>query len=149
MSESTPTSQGRGFFFDFGPPTNESEAEGQSPLKSANTSAGSHSLLRSQTKQRKQRSAREWWEAAKKHRETGSKTTGKLPRSLLKEQTEASAFELNLPPEHLKNSPLCPKNPRHPSGGTGVCVYHGQRRSVGLKQLKRISTDRTEHSHAV
>lgn len=28
-------------------------------------------------------------------------------------------------PEHLPNSPLCPANPKHPSGGTGVCVYHG------------------------
>jgi hypothetical protein len=25
-------------------------------------------------------------------------------------------------PEHLPNSPLCPANPRHVSGGTGVCV---------------------------
>ena len=146
MSESTPTSQGRAFFFDFSPPTNESEAEGQSPLKSANTSAGSYTLLRSRTEQR---TARDWWEAAKKHRETGNKTTGKPPRPLLKEQTELSAFELNLPPEHLTNSPFCPKNPRHPSGGTGVCVYHGRRRSVGLKQLKRVSTDRTEDNYAV
>jgi parafibromin len=146
MSESASTSQGRGFFFDFSPPANESEVEGQSPLKSAGTSAGSHSLLRSRAEQRK---AREWREAAKKHRETGSKMTGKPPRSLLKEQTESSAFELNLPPEHLTNSPLCPKNPLHPSGGNGVCIYHGRRRSVGLKQLKRVSTDRTEHGHAV
>lgn len=29
-------------------------------------------------------------------------------------------------PEHLPSSPLCPANARHPSGGTGVCVYHGR-----------------------
>jgi hypothetical protein len=30
-------------------------------------------------------------------------------------------FALNVP-EHLPTSPLCPVNPRHPSGGNGVCV---------------------------
>jgi parafibromin len=140
MSESTPTSQGRGFFFDFSPPTNESEPEGQSPLKSANTTAGSYTLLRSRTEQR---TAREWWEAAKKHRGIGNKSTIKSPSSTLKDEIKISPFELNLP-EHLTNSPLCPKNPRHTSGGTGVCVYHGRRRSVGLKQLKRNSTDRVK-----
>ncbi|MCJ1334149.1 accessory factor associated with RNA polymerase II [Thelotrema lepadinum] len=29
-------------------------------------------------------------------------------------------------PEHLPNSPLCPKHPRHRSKGTGVCPYHGR-----------------------
>ena len=39
-------------------------------------------------------------------------------------------FELNVP-EHLPNSPLCPKHPknRH-TGGRGVCVYHGRRLST-------------------
>ena len=29
-------------------------------------------------------------------------------------------------PEHLPNSPVCPKHPKHKSGGMGVCVYHGR-----------------------
>ena len=29
-------------------------------------------------------------------------------------------------PEHLPNSPLCPRNPTHRSGGNGVCPYHGK-----------------------
>jgi hypothetical protein len=29
-------------------------------------------------------------------------------------------------PDHLPSSPLCPANPKHTSGGTGVCVYHGR-----------------------
>ena len=28
-------------------------------------------------------------------------------------------------PEHLPTSPLCPRHPKHRSGGKGVCVYHG------------------------
>ena len=39
-------------------------------------------------------------------------------------------FELNVP-EHLPNSPLCPRHPKHSSGGKGVCVYHG--RNAGSK----------------
>lgn len=38
-------------------------------------------------------------------------------------------FELNVP-EHLPNSPLCPKNPKHRSGGKGVCVYHGRNKAI-------------------
>ncbi|KAI9785448.1 MAG: accessory factor associated with RNA polymerase II [Candelina submexicana] len=39
------------------------------------------------------------------------------------------AFELNVP-EHLPNSPLCPKSPLHKSGGRGICVYHGRNRTA-------------------
>ena len=39
----------------------------------------------------------------------------------------AMHFELNVP-EHLPSSPLCPKHPKHKSGGKGICVYHGRNR---------------------
>lgn len=29
-------------------------------------------------------------------------------------------------PEHLPNSPLCPRHPKHSSRGKGVCPYHGK-----------------------
>ncbi len=29
-------------------------------------------------------------------------------------------------PEHLPNSPLCPRHPKHRSRGNGVCPYHGK-----------------------
>ena len=29
-------------------------------------------------------------------------------------------------PEHFLTSPLCPRHPKHRSGGTGVCIYHGR-----------------------
>ena len=32
-------------------------------------------------------------------------------------------------PEHLPNSPLCPRHPRHKSGGRGKCIYHGRNES--------------------
>lgn len=41
----------------------------------------------------------------------------------------AMNFELNVP-EHLPSSPLCPKHPKHQSGGRGICVYHGRNREL-------------------
>ncbi|MCJ1297859.1 accessory factor associated with RNA polymerase II [Hypocenomyce scalaris] len=42
-------------------------------------------------------------------------------------ETLDDQFQLQVP-EHLPNSPLCPRHPKHKSGGTGICVYHGRRR---------------------
>ena len=33
-------------------------------------------------------------------------------------------------PEHLPNSPMCPKHPKNKSKGKGVCVYHGRKLSI-------------------
>lgn len=33
-------------------------------------------------------------------------------------------------PDHLKGSPLCPRHPKHNSGGTGFCPMHGRNRSA-------------------
>lgn len=45
------------------------------------------------------------------------------------------AFDLNVP-DHLPNSPLCPKNPKHRSGGKGICVYHGRNHTVPLEEFE-------------
>jgi hypothetical protein len=33
-------------------------------------------------------------------------------------------------PDHLPGSPLCPREPKHSSGGTGVCPVHGKRSNL-------------------
>ncbi|KAL8965941.1 MAG: hypothetical protein Q9183_003607 [Haloplaca sp. 2 TL-2023] len=43
-------------------------------------------------------------------------------------EEERDRFELNVP-EHLPSSPLCPRHPKHKSGGKGVCVYHGRNKT--------------------
>ena len=48
-------------------------------------------------------------------------------------QQAVNKFELDVP-DHLPNSPLCPKNPKHPNGGTGICVYHGRRHTDSMPQ---------------
>ena len=48
-------------------------------------------------------------------------------------EDERDRFELNVP-EHLPSSPLCPRHPKHKSGGKGVCVYHG-RNKIGAEEM--------------
>ncbi|KAF2141427.1 uncharacterized protein K452DRAFT_288123 [Aplosporella prunicola CBS 121167] len=43
-------------------------------------------------------------------------------------------FEWDVP-EHLPGSPLCPLSPKHKSGGKGICVYHGRRKTKRAENL--------------
>ena len=54
-----------------------------------------------------------------------------LPFRFEPDARSESRFELNVP-EHLPGSPLCPRSPLHPSGGKGICVYHGRTRTLPL-----------------
>lgn len=46
---------------------------------------------------------------------------------------KTAAFEFQVP-EHLPSSPMCPANPKHVSGGMGLCVYHGRQKDpLGFK----------------
>ena len=45
------------------------------------------------------------------------------------EMSLAGGFDLDVP-EHLPNSPLCPRNPRNAANGKGICVYHGRNKSA-------------------
>ncbi|KAK8128416.1 hypothetical protein PG984_009524 [Apiospora sp. TS-2023a] len=60
------------------------------------------------------KSSKEWWEVPVS-----------VPR--WEDMRAGSTFEFHMP-EHLPNSPMCPANKKHKSGGTGVCVYHGRRK---------------------
>lgn len=60
--------------------------------------------------------SREWWDI----------NLEPVARRMSKDTS--NEFVLRIP-EHLPSSPLCPMHPKHKSGGRGVCVYHGRRRS--------------------
>ena len=63
--------------------------------------------------------------AASVHRrisETGQYWIGTPP---IEEGMTREEFVLSVP-EHLPNSPMCPRHPKHKSGGKGVCIYHGR-----------------------
>ncbi|KAK4993579.1 hypothetical protein LTR66_005961 [Elasticomyces elasticus] len=55
------------------------------------------------------------------------------------EEESENDFELNVP-EHLPNSPLCPLNPKHKSGGKAICPLHGRKKTV-LRQYTDPTKD--------
>ncbi|KAK6957711.1 hypothetical protein Daesc_000499 [Daldinia eschscholtzii] len=81
---------------------------------------------RQERHKRKSGSSKEWWEVPVA-----------LPRY---ETVPQSPFEFDMP-EHLPNSPMCPANKRHTSGGTGVCVYHGRRKRSRVESGNNQSED--------
>ncbi|KAK4986107.1 hypothetical protein LTR66_007962 [Elasticomyces elasticus] len=55
------------------------------------------------------------------------------------EDESENDFELDVP-EHLPNSPLCPLNPKHKSGGKAICPLHGRKKTV-LRQFTDPTKD--------
>ncbi|MCJ1284524.1 accessory factor associated with RNA polymerase II [Xylographa opegraphella] len=99
----------RGFFFDFRPPGEDSEP---TPLSREASSVNRKSFQSFGTKPEGSDSQkeREWF------------------RVRVQTFSDQNTFELDVP-DHLPNSPMCAKNPKHTSGGKGICPYHGRART--------------------
>ncbi|EHK24879.1 uncharacterized protein TRIVIDRAFT_146649, partial [Trichoderma virens Gv29-8] len=126
LDEDTADGRPRAFFTSLTPPMPDGEISSKAASPS-NRSAKRYSVHgRSMASQ-----PREWWEQTPQRgsRRDISGTIG----------TSASKFEFDVS-EHLPSSPMCPANKRHKSGGTGVCVYHGRRktRSVLREEMRRV-----------
>lgn len=52
-------------------------------------------------------------------------------------------------PDHLPNSPLCPKHPKHQSGGKGTCPYHGRNSTFELRPPVPLAQSSTPRSRTV
>ncbi|PBP26161.1 hypothetical protein BUE80_DR002907 [Diplocarpon rosae] len=124
MFPGTPSIQARGFFFDL----SSSKDNNLSP-KSTGSSTGAMIQPKSHSP------ILDWWEADTEHASMGNKST----KTVAKARSPPESFELNLP-EHFPNSPLCPQNPKHKTGGTGVCPYHGRKRNDNLKIGQRVDS---------
>ena len=96
----------RGFFFDYNAP----DDGGTTPSPDGREGDTLHLRVK-----RKRPSNSDWYMAKLKADEA---------------EDSATSFELNVP-DHLPSSPLCPKHPKHKSGGKGICVYHGRNRDSG------------------
>ena len=68
---------------------------------------------------------REWWEAIKRPK-SSERLCGSSASQAALAQVKRVPFNLNIP-EHLPNSPLCPRHPLFVGKGNGVCVYHGRK----------------------
>jgi parafibromin len=127
--------QPRGFFFDLSAP-DDTGSQGYS--RSSSPEPGD--APKSRHNDISPPSSRQWWETDTKHPSAGSRSTHAAAKSPPAPLMSPTTFELDLP-EHLPNSPLCPKNPKYQSGRTGICVYHGRRRSIALMHLETTSME--------
>ncbi|KAL0944400.1 uncharacterized protein CTRU02_202287 [Colletotrichum truncatum] len=78
------------------------------------------------------KNSKEWWEVKRRTR----------PKKAL---PGPQAFQFDIP-EHLPSSPICPTNILHPSGGKGLCVYHGRRRTSSALRVEQAVGERRQGS---
>lgn len=118
----------RGFFFDLNAPRSASEQrEGSWPNAPMNTAPLPHRQAGLTTPSHRVTTPRS--PGARVQRNDKDVDWFRIKVAVDEATEERDNFELNVP-EHLPSSPLCPRHPKHKSGGKGVCVYHG-RNKVG------------------
>ncbi|KAL7913196.1 hypothetical protein GGI35DRAFT_476997 [Trichoderma velutinum] len=127
LDEDTADGKPRAFFTSLTPPMQGGETSSKTASPS-NRSMKRYSVHGSSMSSQ----PREWWE------QTPQRICRRdLPGTI---GTLAGKFKFDVP-EHLPSSPMCPANKRHKSGGTGVCVYHGRRKT---KSVMRDDLSRAE-----
>lgn len=84
-----------------------------------------------------------WSDSKREEDEKRKKQLARHKRKLI--QSRQAAFSLQVP-DHYPNSPLCPANPKHVSGGTGVCVVSTSRASdiLSWRLLIRVTSTMAE-----
>ena len=110
----------RGFFFDYTAPPSVD----LTPFPERNATSPTSDDSRIMSDRQRRISETEWYRA---------KLDAIEAETLAREQ-----FALQVP-DHLPNSPLCPKHPKHKSGGTGVCPLHGRNFPSGEKSTPLVS----------
>ncbi|KAK0102891.1 accessory factor associated with RNA polymerase II [Cadophora gregata] len=138
MFPGTPDLQPRGFFFDLKP-------RGEGSISTSPVSSSSNAAAKNRSNGTSP--SIEWWEADTQHASTGNKSARLLNIEIdaPMNQSPRASFELNLP-EHLPNSPLCPKNPMNESGGTVICPYHGRKRRNHLMNINQSELESQDSS---
>ena len=105
-SEGSGKSHVRGFFFDYRRPSDDHESF---PMRDSSPAYNGEVVDRS------------------RHDDWYMRKLDAIDTSSINTSPEESDHNI---PEHLPNSPLCPRNPKHKSGGTGTCPYHGRNKST-------------------
>ncbi|OTA00965.1 hypothetical protein A9Z42_0012690 [Trichoderma parareesei] len=122
LDEDTADGRPRGFFTSLTP-----------PLADGETSTKATPPVRSTKRYSVHGQPRQWWDQMPQR-------TGRRDHS----GATGNKFEFDVL-EHLPGSPLCPADKRHKSGGTGVCVYHG-RRKTGSHLREELSRGEGDYS---
>ena len=113
----------RGFFFDYSAPTGPGGRTDAAETPYVETPGFEGYPLPPEFRQRAEADRverRDWYRAKMEAIDADGEDGGELSRE---------EFVLQVP-EHLPNSPMCPRHPRNKSGGKGVCVYHGRNIAV-------------------
>ncbi|KAK1988544.1 hypothetical protein LZ30DRAFT_698812 [Colletotrichum cereale] len=118
----------RGFFTELLPPRRDEDTWGPSQAYRSSSVRRLHGKCGDDLPKK----PKEWWDA-KQRKQSRSRLTS-LPR-----------FEFDMP-EHLPNSPMCPANPKHTSGGKGLCVYHGRRKTGSTLKVEHTMSDTRQGS---
>lgn len=118
----------RGFFFDYNAPRSagEEQAERDKPATRTNTAPflpRSRNLTVESPRRTSPRSS-----SPRLQRSDDDVHWFRVKVALDETEDQRDSFELNVP-EHLPSSPLCPRHPKHKSGGKGICVYHGRNKT--------------------
>lgn len=108
----------RGFFFDYNAPTEEHSPPEASPWKTR--------IPKSSGVEQK-----EWYRIKMDEIEADD---------ISREEFVASV------PDHLPNSPLCPRHPKNKSGGKGTCPYHGRNNTFELRPPVPLSQSSTQRA---
>lgn len=104
-SESTRKAKPRGFFFDYSAPDAVNSARNRGVREhEASTKMARQGSVSDMDWYRVKLDAIEWDPVSREH------------------------FVSSVP-DHLPNSPLCPRHPKHKSGGKGICASHGRNQS--------------------
>ncbi|KDN65213.1 putative conserved hypothetical protein [Colletotrichum sublineola] len=125
--EETADGKPRGFFTEMLPPRRVEDT--WSPLQTYKSA--SVKRLHRKCGDTLPKKPKEWWDVKQ---QTQSRKLTSLPK-----------FEFDIP-EHLPNSPMCPANPKHTSGGKGLCVYHGRRKRGSALKVEHTMSDRRQGS---
>lgn len=111
-----------GFFFDFKPPESEEERPDRSPTSPTSPYGESTVYTPGSVIRPAARGAeRDWFRVRMDEIMAGHA------------DEDMANFKWDVP-EHLPGSPLCPLSPKHKSGGKGICIYHGRRKTQAERQ---------------
>lgn len=116
----------RGFFFDYAPPevprTPTGGLAGDAPVTQwvpeEAEEEGEQTPTQTGVTPVRNSSEKEWYRA-------------KIDAIEAEQELSKEEEFVRIVPDHLPNSPMCPRNPRHVSGGKEACIYHGRNPAMG------------------
>ena len=110
----------RGFFFDYKPPSTEDEPSAPWKVQRTMTMTLSDETPPSDTDRPRRVSGTGWYDVQLEAIEADAGTHDSFLTEI---------------PDHLSNSPFCPRHPKNKSKGRGICPMHGRNEGVETPEV--------------